>query len=82
MKVKMYSANTMSFLADMSIQAPEEYDYNGAMYFAVAVILIYGISIAFLIGTTLRKSRHVGKITCIHSNHGHHVIVFHSIFCD
>ncbi len=32
----------------------KEYNARGAMLFAVAVILIYGVSIALLIGTTLR----------------------------
>ncbi len=32
----------------------KEYNSHGAMLFAVAVILIYGVSIALLIGTTLR----------------------------
>lgn len=35
--------------------ADEDYDAKGAMYFAVAVILLYGVSIALMIGSTLRK---------------------------
>ena len=31
------------------------YDHRGAMYFAVAVISLYGVSIALLIGSTLRR---------------------------
>ena len=31
------------------------YDGEGAMYFAVAVILLYGVSIALLVGTTLHR---------------------------
>ena len=64
-------------LLDVSIPPHKEYDYNGAMYFAVAVILIYGISIAFLIGTTLRKNRQVRKIDHININYGHHKASFH-----
>ena len=34
----------------------DSYDSEGAMYFAVIVILMYGISIALLIGSTIRQS--------------------------
>ena len=33
----------------------EGYDAKGAMYFAIAVILIYGISITLLIGSSMRE---------------------------
>ena len=52
---------------DVSIQVVNEYgeqtgpyapvyDHRGAMYFAVAVISIYGLSIALLIASTVRRS--------------------------
>jgi hypothetical protein len=44
--IRAHNNNTMA----------ESYDGVGAMYFAVAVILIYGVSIALLVGTTLRRS--------------------------
>ena len=51
--------DSVLLLVIVGVTVGEPYDYAGAMYFAVAVILIYGISIAFLIGTTLRKSQQV-----------------------
>ena len=43
-------------VARQNVTGDDVYDSKGAMYFAVAVILIYGVSIALLIGTTLRRS--------------------------
>ncbi|ELU08888.1 hypothetical protein CAPTEDRAFT_206958 [Capitella teleta] len=41
--------------SNVTVATLRPYDAKGAMYFAVAVILLYGVSIALMIGSTLRK---------------------------
>ncbi len=54
--VTLYRDNDKLESASPSSPPGIPYDHQGAMYFAVAVISMYGLSIALLIGSTLKRN--------------------------
>ena len=53
-----------------SVEVPldEEYDNQGALYYVVIVVFLYGFSIVLMIGSSLRKSKKDGSVTRYMSN--------------
>ena len=63
MRFRIQATGNDTYLATVDTQEAD-YDNNGALYYVVVVVLIYGLSIVMMIASHIRRNKQDGQLRC------------------